>query len=99
MSKQNKMKNVKRAGAVVAAAAVTSLAMSSVQAAENPFGFNKLNAGYMQLSMSDSPEEGKCGEGKCGGTKSSEGKCGEGKCGGTKTSEGKCGEGKCGGSK
>ena len=44
-------------------------------------------------------EEGKCGEGKCGGDKAKEeGKCGEGKCGGDKTeAEGKCGEGKCGG--
>ncbi len=28
--------------------------------------------------------EGKCGEGKCGGSKGKEGKCGEGKCGGKK---------------
>ncbi len=50
--------------------------------------------------------EGKCGEGKCGGDdagKGGEGACGagkggEGSCGadGDKGSEGKCGEGKCG---
>ncbi len=76
----------------------------------NPFDMNELSQGY-QVAM----EEGKCGEGKCGAskTKSSEGKCGEGKCGASKTkttegkcgdsktksAEGKCGEGKCGGSK
>jgi uncharacterized low-complexity protein len=43
-------------------------------------------------------QEGKCGEGKCGGDKKDgkEGKCGEGKCGGDKKEgkEGKCGEAK-----
>lgn len=32
-------------------------------------------------------EEGKCGEGKCGGAENEEGKCGEGKCGGAENEE------------
>ena len=86
------------------AAFVTSLAGIPVaNAAENPFAMSDLSSGYVVAEM----EEGKCGEGKCGGDKKmEEGKCGgdkkmeEGKCGGDKTKkEGKCGEGKCGGSK
>jgi len=74
-----------------------SLAASPVAMADsNPFGMTKLsNEAPMQLAS------GKCGEGKCGGSKGEkEGKCGEGKCGGDKgKKEGKCGEGKCGGDK
>ncbi len=75
-------------------------ASSTTFAADNPFAISELPAGY-QLANN---MEGKCGEGKCGGSKpkaSEEGKCGEGKCGGSKpkASEGKCGEGKCGGAK
>ncbi|MEQ8859167.1 MAG: hypothetical protein RIC56_10990 [Pseudomonadales bacterium] len=64
------------------------------------FKADVLDGGYM-LAAAEKTHEGKCGEGKCGGDKSSdEGKCGEGKCGGDKSSEeGKCGEGKCGGNK
>jgi len=83
---------------------VTSLAGIPVaNAAENPFAMSDLSSGYVVAEM----EEGKCGEGKCGGDKTKkEGKCGEGKCGGDKKmEEGKCGgdktmeEGKCGGAK
>jgi len=83
---------------------VTSLAGIPVaNAAENPFAMSDLSSGYVVAEM----EEGKCGEGKCGGDKTKkEGKCGEGKCGGDKAkAEGKCGgdkakaEGKCGGDK
>jgi len=69
-------------------------------AAENPFGMSNLDAQQTHVASKD----GKCGEGKCGGSdKKSDksGKCGEGKCGGSdKKSDksGKCGEGKCGGS-
>ena len=83
------------------AALVLSVASGTVLAADNnPFGMTKLNQGY-QVAMN----EGKCGEGKCGGSKAkeTEGKCGgskakeaEGKCGGSKAKET---EGKCGGSK
>jgi len=73
----------------------------------NPFAVTELGSGY-QLAQAEKDAEGKCGEGKCGGEKTTEaeGKCGgqktteaEGKCGAEKTTEaeGKCGEGKCGG--
>lgn len=80
----------------IAAATVTGQAL----ALENPFGFKKMEQAYQNTQVA----EGKCGEGKCGGTpkpKETEGKCGEGKCGGRpkpKETEGKCGEGKCGSS-
>ena len=90
---------------------VISLAASSaVMADSNPFSMTKLSGESMQVAAKD----GKCGEGKCGGSKAksmdkkAEGKCGEGKCGGNKAkTEGKCGEGmkekmeegKCGGNK
>lgn len=75
----------------------------------NPFALNDLSQGY-QVAATDKAQDGKCGEGKCGGTKNAkatdskakDGKCGEGKCGGTKSvkaKDGKCGEGKCGGKK
>ena len=87
---------IKPVVASVGAAFIAGMATAPVaNAAENPFAMTDLEAGYNQLADS---HEGKCGEGKCGGEKSSsEGKCGEGKCGGEKTTEGKCGEGKCGG--
>jgi uncharacterized low-complexity protein len=91
----------------VGATLAGSLAFATgTQAAENPFGLQELNSGYMQIAM----EEGKCGEGKCGEQmKTQEGKCGEemkakeGACGekmkeeaAKPPMEGKCGEGKCG---
>ena len=96
------------------AAFVTTLAATPVaNAAENPFAMSDLSSGYMvadsHMDGDKKMEEGKCGEGKCGGDKAkTEGKCGEGKCGGDKAKkmeEGKCGgdkkmeEGKCGGDK
>ena len=101
-------KSIKNPLAIALGAAfVTSLAGTQVaNAAENPFAMSDLSSGYVVAEM----EEGKCGEGKCGGDKTEkEGKCGEGKCGGDKAkAEGKCGgdkatatedkatEGKCG---
>ena len=80
----------------IGAVVIGSLTAASAQADTNPFGFQELEAGYMQFAA-----EGKCGEGKCGGDKAGkEGKCGDGKCGGDKAeNEGKCGEGKCGGAR
>ena len=55
-------------------------------AAGNPFALNALSQGYM-VAAADKAQDGKCGEGKCGGakeTKAKDGKCGEGKCGGKK---------------
>jgi uncharacterized low-complexity protein len=89
----------KPVAAAVGVAFVSSLAVSTTAVAEdNPFAMTELDSGYM-LAGSHEGEEGKCGEGKCGGEKGEEGKCGEGKCGGEKGEEGKCGEGKCGGEK
>ena len=83
--------------AFAASLAASNIANAAPNTSSNPFAMSDLNSGYMQVASS---HEGKCGEGKCGGKKSSEGKCGEGKCGGSKgEKEGKCGEGKCGSSK
>ena len=101
-------KSIKNPLAIALGAAfVTSLAGTQVaNAAENPFAMSDLSSGYVVAEM----EEGKCGEGKCGGDKTEkEGKCGgdkakaEGKCGGDKATatedkatEDKATEGKCG---
>ena len=94
MSQQSNRKPLSLA---IGTAFAASLAAGSVSAAENPFQQAELASGYMVADA----HEGKCGEGKCGGSKDkAEGKCGEGKCGGSKDkAEGKCGEGKCGGKK
>ncbi len=70
-------------------AATGVLAPIASHAADNPFGMQKLDAGY-QLAQADS----KAKDGKCGGDKAK-----DGKCGGDKKKDGKCGEGKCGGDK
>jgi uncharacterized low-complexity protein len=108
MSQKNLHKSLAIA---IGAAFVSTLAASPVvNASENPFSMSQLSSGYM---VAEKGKEGKCGEGKCGGTKAGkemktgEGSCGgkkagEGKCGGDKagkSKEGKCGEGKCGGKK
>ena len=81
-------------------AAVLGGSATIALAEANPFAVTELDSGY-QLAQAEKDAEGKCGEGKCGGEKTTEaeGKCGEGKCGGEKKAEaeGKCGEGKCGG--
>ncbi|MEN8132896.1 MAG: hypothetical protein ABFS45_22495 [Pseudomonadota bacterium] len=62
------------------AAFATTLSSASVaNAADNPFAMTEISGGYMVAAA----DEGKCGEGKCGGEKkaTTEGKCGEGKCG------------------
>lgn len=86
-------------GAAFLASAIAPVASAEV----NPFTANTLSSGYDLANYAHHGEEGKCGEGKCGGDKKAEkeGKCGEGKCGGDKKAEkeGKCGEGKCGGDK
>lgn len=77
-----------------------------VQAAENPFGANRLESGY-QLAQAD----GKTKDGRCGGDKKMEAKCGadkktaEAKCGAEKKKDASCGaakkssEAKCGADK
>lgn len=73
------------------AAFVATTAFAPIaSAADNPFGMAKLDSGYQLAAADDKKKDGKCGEGKCGGTKKpaddkkKDGKCGEGKCGGTK---------------
>ncbi|CAA6826408.1 MAG: FIG024746: hypothetical protein [uncultured Thiotrichaceae bacterium] len=94
-------------------AATTTLAGSLLMATSASAAPELLDLSAQQTitSVDKMSEEGKCGEGKCGGDKGKEegkcgeGKCGEGKCGGDKgkeegkCGEGKCGEGKCGGGK
>ena len=94
-------KSVKPVAVAVGTALATSLAsVSDANADSSPFSMTALSSGYMADvafgGHGAKGEEGKCGEGKCGGEKGEEGKCGEGKCGGDKGEEGKCGEGKCG---
>lgn len=84
----------------IAVGTAMGMTLSAAASADvNPFEMTKLDTGY-SVAMSDTPDEGKCGEGKCGGDKAKA----EAKCGGDKgTTEGKCGgdkgmkEGKCGG--
>ena len=102
MSKKS-MKPVAAAiGAAFAGSMMLAGAANAASATGNPFGLAELNGGYAQIANN---AEGKCGAGKCGGSKAAEGgegKCGAGKCGGSKAAEGgegKCGAGTCGGSK
>ena len=99
------MQQIKKTAIATALGAVVigSLASISVQANTSPFSVQSLDSGYMLIA-----EEGKCGEGKCGGDKAEkaakamkEGKCGEGKCGGDKAEKvaKTMKEGKCGGDK
>jgi uncharacterized low-complexity protein len=86
----NKTMIVKPVAAAVGIAFLTSLAFSSTVVAEdNPFEIANLDSGYLMAGGDkgeDKGEEGKCGEGKCGGDKGEEGSCGE------KGEEGSCGE-------
>ena len=71
-------------------------------ATANPFEMDQLSSGYQIGLQGDSGAkgaEGKCGEGKCGGTKPKADKNTEGKCGGAKPDSNKSTEGKCGGAK
>ena len=93
--------NIKTLSLATGTALALGLVSGSVLAdTANPFGMSDLSQGYQVAT-----NMGKCGEGKCGGSKP---KPAEGKCGGNmdKPAEGKCGgsksmpaEGKCGGSK
>jgi uncharacterized low-complexity protein len=91
-----------------AAFAATVALVPAANAADNPFGMVKLDSGY-QLAQADKKADGKCGEGKCGGTMKAEDKrpAGdkkkEGSCGGSKEASGGKGDkkqdGACGGKK
>ena len=71
--------------AVGGAFAVSMAALPAVDAADNPFAMESLKSGYQVAAEEDKKADGKCGEGKCGGSKTADkktdGKCGEGKCG------------------
>ena len=105
-------KMIKPVSLAVGAAFLGSLSFGTLAADGTGMQATDLAQGYMLVGDEKAKEEGKCGEGKCGGDKAKEeGKCGEGKCGGDKAKEeakcgadkakeeGKCGEGKCGGDK
>lgn len=52
------------------AAFAATVALAPVaHAADNPFGMAKLDSGYQLAAADDKKKDGKCGEGKCGGTK------------------------------
>jgi uncharacterized low-complexity protein len=90
----NKM--IKPVSLAVGAAFLGSLTFGAYAANGAGLQATDLAQGYMLVGDEKAKEEGKCGEGKCGGDKAKE----EGKCGGDKAKEeGKCGEGKCGGDK
>jgi uncharacterized low-complexity protein len=83
----NKM--IKPVSLAVGAAFLGSLAFGAHAANGTGMQATDLAQGYMLVGDDKAKEEGKCGEGKCGGDKAKE----EGKCGGDKAKE----EGKCGG--
>ena len=62
MSKKTSMKPL--AAAIGTALATTLAAVPAANADQNPFGLTELSSGYMVAGA-----EGKCGEGKCGGSK------------------------------
>ena len=89
MKKQNLVSLA--AGSAFAAITLSPLA----QAADNPFGATRLQAGY-QLAQTDS----KTKDGSCGADKKIDAKCGADKKAATeKRKDGKCGEAKCGADK
>ncbi len=89
-------KMIKPVSLAVGAAFLGSLTFGAYAANGTGMQATDLAQGYMLVGDEKAKEEGKCGEGKCGGDKAKE----EGKCGGEKAKEeGKCGEGKCGGDK
>ena len=106
MSRKNTLLSVAVGTAFAATAALSPL----VHAADNPFGAQKLSAGYLLADAGEKAKEGSCGgkmkDGSCGSDKKKEGSCGEkkkdGSCGNKtveKKKDGKCGEGKCGAGK
>ncbi|CAI3806308.1 hypothetical protein [Rheinheimera sp. MM224] len=66
-------------------ALLIGVALTGLTLGQQAFAVEALPQGY-QLSTFHAGVEGKCGEGKCGGTepKTAEGKCGEGQCGDAK---------------
>ena len=82
-----------------AALAATVAFAPVAQAADNPFGMQKLASGY-QLAQADKKVEEKKKDGSCGAGKAKDGSCGaakadskkkDGSCGGAKAKDGSCG--------
>ncbi len=71
-------KTIKPVSLAVGAAFLGSLAFGTAATAATGMDATDLAQGYMLVSDDKAKEEGKCGEGKCGGDKAKE----EGKCGG-----------------
>ena len=78
--------NTRNKTALVLSAAAAALALTG-----SVFAMESLSEGY-GLSAQHNDAEGKCGEGKCGGTEAAK----PVKKAAAKTAEGKCGEGQCG---
>lgn len=94
-----------QSGLKLVALAATFALSTGAHAVDNPFGMQKLPAGY-QLAQADKKVDGKCGEGKCGADKkAADEKKMEGKAGADKKKDGSCGaadkkmDGKCGADK
>jgi uncharacterized low-complexity protein len=95
----NRNDSMKKLAMVVGATFSAAAAMPASAQADgaDAFALQDLGTdGYSVMARAD--VEGKCGEGKCGGSDAKA--SAEGKCGGSDSkasAEGKCGEGKCGG--
>lgn len=70
------------------ASSLTLVSFSAQATDSNPF---QMISNSTVISMSDSPDESKCGASKEGDSK-----CGTAKCGSSKEGESKCGSSKCG---
>ncbi len=70
----NKM--IKPVSLAVGAAFLGSLTFGAYAANGTGLQATDLAQGYMLVGDDKAKEEGKCGEGKCGGAKAEEGKCG-----------------------
>lgn len=64
MTTSNRKKPLTIAVGTLLTASVTHLYAGDIQ--DNPFSMSELSSGYM---VAEQKEEGKCGEGKCGGKK------------------------------
>lgn len=79
------------------AGSLTGYAVADPQA--NPFSLSPLSSGYMigQANEQKIAQEGKCGEGKCGGKAPAEAVCGIYKVGSSHLDDTKVKDGVCGG--
>jgi uncharacterized low-complexity protein len=76
----------------IGSAFALSIAVTTVNAAENPFAVKSLSSGYQVADQHEmKAKDGKCGTGKCGATKKKADKAKEGSCSAEKMKEGSCG--------